>query len=141
MFVIETAIKGPKVAAVPLLCLIHRHHSGERLQFRSGLAGAALHWQHLQLIRAAARELEVRGELTPRRKRAAAKALWPIAHWIAYTHLEEGAGVADWIAQLDPEFRIPERGALGWLYRRLGFRGTERILLFRRSAKKLLPIH
>jgi hypothetical protein len=77
--------------------------------------------------------LEAQGELTLRRKKAAARALWPLAHWIAYTHLDEACEVADWIFKLDPNFQVPEAGMLGKLYRGIGFRRTERVLAFRRK--------
>jgi hypothetical protein len=90
-------------------------------------------YQHLQIYRKALTLLEAQGELTPRRKKAAARALWPLAHWIAYTHLEEACEVADWIFKLDPEFRVPEAGMLGRFYRGIGFRRTEQVLALRRK--------
>jgi hypothetical protein len=48
-------------------------------------------------------------------------------------HLVEAVEIVDWIYVLDPKFQPPEPGALGLLYRRLGFRRTENILLIRRS--------
>jgi len=138
MFVIEVALREPKVATIASLSLVHQHHFQERLQFQSGLAAAITNGQHLKIYRTAARRLEAEGKLTPRRRRAMAKALWPLAHWIAYTHHDEACEVAKWISELDPDFHIPEHGVLGWLYRRLGFRRTEQILWFRRIALKLI---
>jgi len=77
--------------------------------------------------------LESKGELTPRRKKAACKVLWPLAHWIAYSHPDEASEVAEWVFQLDPEFRVLESGALGMLYRNIGFRKAELLLRLRRN--------
>ena len=82
-------------------------------------------------------ELEQRGDLTSRRARVAAKMLWPVAHQLAYTHLAEGARVARWVRELDPDFRLPDRGLLGVMYARLGFVPTERILRVRRAVARV----
>lgn len=125
-------LKGPRVASVDIPCLIHIHHARQRLQFSKGLQDAVTNWAHLQIYKKAALLLEEQGALTVRRRRAMAKALWPLAHWIAKTHLADTKGVADWIFTLDPEFVVPEQGALGWMYRKWGFEATERVLRLRR---------
>jgi hypothetical protein len=76
--------------------------------------------------------------LTPRRRRAASKILWPLAYWTAYSHLSEACEIAEWVFHLDPEFRPPENGLLGVLYRRVGFRQTEFLLRLRRNFLVLL---
>jgi glycosyltransferase involved in cell wall biosynthesis len=133
MFVIEVAMTKPKVAVCEQLAFVHRQHSQNRLQFPDGMRAVQTNYQHLQIYRKALGQLETRGELTPRRKKAAVKVLWPLAHWIAYTHLEEACEVADWVFKLDPEFQIPEQGILGRLYRGIGFRRTEQVLALRRA--------
>ena len=89
--------------------------------------------QHLLIYRQVLRLLDQRGELTDRRKQAACKILWPLAHRLAYTHPEDGADVAAWVYELCPDFTPPEGGALGALYEKAGFRTTERILKARRT--------
>jgi glycosyltransferase involved in cell wall biosynthesis len=133
MFVIEMAIAKPDVAVYHQPSFGHRHHLQNRLQFPTGIRSVVTNYQHLQIYRKALTLLEAQGELTPRRKKAAARALWPLAHWIAYTHLEEACEVADWIFKLDPEFRVPEAGMLGRFYRGIGFRRTEQVLALRRK--------
>jgi hypothetical protein len=91
------------------------------------------HIQQLYIYRQILRLLDQRGELTPRRRRAASKVLWPLAHWTGYSHLDEACEIAEWVFSLDPEFRPPEKGLLGMLYRRIGFRKTERLLRLRRN--------
>ncbi|MFN8625564.1 MAG: glycosyltransferase family 2 protein [Candidatus Binatia bacterium] len=132
-FMLEVAIRNPSIAVSREPALCHRHHAKARLQFRGGLGGVGMHIQQLYIYRQILRLLDERGELTLRRKQAAIKVLWPLAHWIAYTHLEAAYEVVDWIFRLDPEFRAPERGLLGVLYRTCGFRLTERVLALRRS--------
>lgn len=132
-FMIEVALAHPQVAVDEESGLCHRHHEHGRLQFRQGLGSVGTNIQHLQIYRQALRLLGERGELTDRRKQAACKILWPLAHWIAYTHPAEGADVAAWIYDLCPDFQPPEGGALGALYRHAGFRHAERILALRRA--------
>jgi hypothetical protein len=70
-----------------------------------------------------------------RRVKAAEKILWPLCHWIAKTDINEAAGILNWIKTLDPDFEIPESGALGQLYHKIGFKATERLLRLRRLVK------
>lgn len=137
MFVIEAALKEPRVCAAGIPCLIHRHHSADRLQFQHGLANAVCNWQHWNIYKRASRILEERGELTLRRRRAMVRVLWPLAHWIAYTHLDEACRLVTWIYELDPEFVPPKSGGLGFFYRNFGFPITERILKTRRILLQL----
>jgi len=130
--VLEVALRKPRIAISPSPTLCFRHHCKERLQFRPGLRGTGTHIQHLCIYRHILSLLESRSELTERRKRAAIKVLWPLAHWIAHSHLTDAGELVDWIYELDPRFEAPEDGILGFLYRRLGFRKTERLLHLRR---------
>jgi glycosyltransferase involved in cell wall biosynthesis len=132
-FILEVALKKPRLTVCPTPTLCHRHHQRRRLQIPDGLKRDGTHIQHLYVYRQILRLLERAGELTTRRKQAAAKVLWRLAHWIGYTHPQEAADVANWVFQLDPAFLPPEPGWLGTLYRRLGFRKTEAVLQFRRS--------
>lgn len=138
MFVLELALKEPKVAIDQSPAFAHRHHQMDRLQFPTGLRAAATNYQHLQIYRRTLDELSIRGELTVRRKRAAVQILWPLAHWIAYSHHQDATAVVRWIYELDPSFVPPERGMLGWMYRNLGFGVTEKLLWLRRSLAAVL---
>ena len=132
-FMIEVSLRHPRVAVSPDPGLAHRHHERGRLQFRPGLGSIATNIQHVLIYRQALGLLAQRGELTDRRKRAACRVLWPLAHRLAYTHPEDAADLAAWVYELCPDFEPPEGGALGALYERLGFAATERILRVRRS--------
>ena len=140
MFVIEVALAHPKVAVTTVPTFGHRQHSNSRLQFPHGMRAVVTNYQHLQIYRKALGQLQERGDLTARRKAAATKILWPLAHWIAYTHRSEACEVADWIFELDPNFQIPNPGILGELYRRIGFRWTEYLLSFRRALLRFVGI-
>ena len=141
MFVIEVAVNKPRVAIYDSPAFVHRHHARERLQFGKSMRGVVTHWQHLSVYKKALAMLETRGELTERRIKAATKALWPLAHWIAYTHPDEACEVVRWIYELDPRFRPPGTGLLSVLYRQLGFGNTERLLRVRRSfMRRLKPM-
>lgn len=134
MYVIEVALKRPSVAIFNTPVLMHRHHAQERLQFSRGMRAIANNLYLKNVVEKALTLLENRGELNLRRKRAAIRLLWPLAHWIGYTHLDEACEVAHRIFAMDPEFQPPEHGILGWCYRNIGFRGTQNILKIRRQA-------
>lgn len=136
LFVLEVAMKKPKIDVYKKPSLCHRHHSQDRLQFPIGMRSVATNLQHLTIYRKCLSQLSEQNELTVRRKKAAIKILWTLAHWIAYTHLDEASEVVDWIYQLDPNFKPPESGLLGQLYCCLGFASTERLLRFRRIILK-----
>jgi glycosyltransferase involved in cell wall biosynthesis len=133
-FILEVALRKPVIAVHDGQALCHRHHDRGRLQFRSGLRGVGTNLQHLQIYRQILAMLSRAGELTPRRRRAAAGALWPLATWIGYSHPQDAAIVSDWIYELDPTFVPPGRGLMAFCYRKLGFRRTQRLLTWRRAA-------
>lgn len=132
-FMLEVALKEPKVAILSEIALCHSHHTKGRLQFPASLAAGCTNYQHLLIYQNILGQLKDTGRLTKRRIDAATKILWPLAHWIAKDFPEDGKKAADWIFELDPDFKAPEKGALGWLYRNIGFKGTEKILTVRRS--------
>ena len=132
-FMLEVALKEPAyvVTDAPVLC--HRHHARGRLQFAHGMRSVGTNLQHLRIYVNVLQQLQQSGRLTLRRRKAAASVLWPLAHWIGYTHPAEAAEVADWVYALDPSFTPPENGVLGWCYRTLGFGRTEQVLRLRRQ--------
>jgi len=136
-FILEVALRKPVIAVHDGQALCHRHHDRSRLQFSSGLRSVGTNIQHLQVYRQILAMLNRRGELTPRRRRAAARALWPLAAWIGYSHPREAGDLSDWIYELDPEFVPPGNGLLGLCYRKLGFRKTQHLLRYRRAARAL----
>ena len=131
-FMLEVALKNPNISIYDGAGLCHRFHTNQRLQFNQGMRDVGTNLQHLLIYRQVLHILAEHGELTPRRRRAACKVLWPLAHWIARTHPREANQVVDWIYRLYPGFKPPEEGMLGWFYGNLGFRTTERILKVRR---------
>ena len=133
MFLLEIGLLSPKIAYAPNCAGYWVQHAEQMQANYQGMKAVVANWQHLNIYRRILPELARRGELDERRKRAAARILWPLAHWIGYTHPRDAAEVADWVFQLDPSFRPPEPGWLGTLYRRLGFRKTEVILALRRA--------
>lgn len=133
MFLLEIALLNPKIVRTSGVAGHWVQHGGNMQATYSGLKAAATNWQHLNIYKRILGELDRRGELTLRRKRAAIKILWTLAHWIAQYDWNEALGVVAWIHRLDPDFVPPEPGALGWCYRRLGFASTERLLALRRT--------
>jgi glycosyltransferase involved in cell wall biosynthesis len=134
MLLLEIGLLNPKLACVPGCAGFWVKHDTQMHDRCAGMSFVILNWQHLNLYRQIIGQLSARGELTERRRKAACNVLWPLAHWIAKTHPEEACQVAEWVYRLDPAFEPPERGLLGTLYRRAGFRRTERLLRLRRSV-------
>lgn len=138
LFVLEVALRNPKVAVYPQAGLIHINHSQERLQLNSGIKSTIQNYQHLHLYNKILSQLELRNELTQRRKNASINNLWPLARWMAKVDVAEAQKVVDLIYQLNPSFVPAEKGLLGNFYRYLGFTPTERILQVRRMLKRVL---
>jgi len=132
MFLLEVGLLNPKLAYVADCAGYWVKHDGQMQANYQGVKSAATNWQHLNIYIRILKILTEQGELTLRRRKAACNVLWPLAHWISYTHLDEGCEVAEWIYQLDPDFQPPESGLLGRFYRYLGFHKTEQILQLRR---------
>ena len=136
-FMIEVAMANPNVAVYSPPALCHYHHDKDRMQYVQGMKTTATHLQHLTIYKKCLSKLAAKGELTPRRRQASCHYLWTLAHWIAYTHLDEACEVVEWIHQLNPEFKISQPGLLGKLYTYLGFRNTENLLQLRRTILAL----
>lgn len=131
-FILEAALKDPKISILrsPAIC-IRQHHSG-RLQIQKSVALVCINYQHLLIYKNILKQLAETARLSPRRIDAAIKILWPLAHWVAKDFLDEGVKIADWIYQLNPAFKVPEKGPLGWMYQNIGFKRTEQLLRIRR---------
>jgi glycosyltransferase involved in cell wall biosynthesis len=128
MFMLEVAIAKPRIAVYREPAFVHRHHPQDRLQRHRGLRGRLAHYTNVQVMRKAIGLLELRGEATPRRKRAAAAYLWPVVRDLAKTELDEAAAAADWLLELAPDYTPPVRGIILAAYKHLGFRATERLI-------------
>jgi hypothetical protein len=135
MFLLEVALLNPKMAIVDG-CAGYWVQHGEQMQGNyNGLKSQVVNWQHLEIYRKILGKLDADGRLLTQYKKAACTVLWPLAHWISKNHISAANEVVKWIYELDPEFVIPERGALGFMYRCFGFKTTEKILHVRRSIK------
>lgn len=128
MFLLEVAVRKPRLEVYRRPAFVHRHHDGERLQGTSGFRRTLAHWTNIQVYRKAVAMLAARGELSARRKRAAVSYIWPVVRTLAKTQLDEAAAAAQWIFELDPEFVPPVRKSIAVGYRTLGFAATERLI-------------
>ncbi len=135
MFVIEAALKNPSVVVHNGYALYHRKHEENRLQFPTGLKQSVQHSQHLEIYKRAINTLKEQDLLSKRRINACLNILWSLVHWIAKTDLQEAISGFNWIKELNPDFVIPEKGAVGFLYDKLGFATTEKLLSIRRKLK------
>lgn len=133
-FILEVALRKPKLAVTSTPALCHRHHARGRLQTVASLRSVGTHIQQLYIYKQILRLLDEQGELTLNRRRAAIKSLWPLAHWLARADLNEAEKLVKYIYALDPSFLPPDAGILGLLYRKCGFRFTEQLLAIRRAA-------
>ena len=139
MFVLEVAVRKPRISVYRLPAFVHRHHERGRLQGTTGFRRTLAHWTNIEVYRKAAAMLAEQGELSPRRRRAAAAYIWPVVRTLAKTELEEAADAAQWIFELDPEFVPPVRKSIALGYRLLGFAATERLVGFQADLKRRLP--
>jgi len=134
-FMLEAALKEPKVAVFDEATLGHQHHDKGRLQFKKNVAQVCTNYQHVLIYKNILKQLAETGRLTPRRVKASLNVLWPLCHWVAKYDINEAAGLFNWIKELDPEFKIAEPGVLGLAYNILGFKKTELLLSSRRKIK------
>ncbi len=131
LFILEVAMRHPRLAIYREPAFVHRRHAGERLQHTSGFRRDLGFWTHISIYRKTLGLLEARGELTLRRKRAAIRMLWPNVRAFARAYPREAAETLEWIYRLDPEFKPPVRPAIAFAYKCLGFATTERLLRVR----------
>lgn len=136
-FIIEVALKQPKIAFITELTLGHRVHQNERLQGGSGHKLMLANMASLKIYQNAFRELKNSDQLTERRIAAITKKLWPLSHWVAKDNIKDGENIYIWIKELNPNFIIPQKGILGFLYSKIGFNYTEKLLYIRRSFYNL----
>lgn len=134
-FILEVALKNPKIVFLNESGLFHLKHNNEKLQGLSGIKLLMNHWHLLTIYRQTISELEKTDSLTERRKKAAINVLWPLSRWIAKENINEASNLYYWIMQLQPEFIIPEKGSIGFLYKKMGFINTEKMLKMRRILK------
>ncbi len=132
-FIIEVAIKQPKIGYMELPALAHRAHNNNRLQNTTGMQNAVNHWAFYKIFYSAFATLESKKMLTQRYKSAACNNLWHLAHWLAYTSIADANTVYKWVFELDPNYKPADNKALATLYRKLGFTATEKLLAFKRN--------
>ena len=135
LFVLEVATKNPKISVHNGFGLLHRVHTNMRLQNTSEINKNIQNIQHLNIYKKIISRLSIAEQLNERRINASIKVLWPLAHWIAITHINEANKVVKWIYELNPNFSIPNKGLLGYLYNKMGFKTTEYILRLRRQFR------
>ncbi len=68
MFLLEVAVRKPRIAVYRLPAFVHRHHEQGRLQATSGFRRTLAHWTNIEVYRKAIAMLAARGELSPRRR-------------------------------------------------------------------------
>jgi glycosyltransferase involved in cell wall biosynthesis len=134
-FMLEVALKEPKIAVFNEAALCHTYHDKGRLQFQKSIAAACTNYQHVLIYKNIIGQLAESGRLTPRKINAAVNILWPLCHWLAKDNIDEADGLLQWIKDLSPNFKIPQKGILGLMYKKIGFKATEKILAVRRFVK------
>jgi glycosyltransferase involved in cell wall biosynthesis len=134
-FIIEVALRNPRTGFINIPTFVHRAHEKERLQRAEGITNCINHLAVVNIYKKALEVLEAEGRNCIKYNKIVAKMLWPVAHWIAKTHLQEAIKLYDWIKELDPELEIPEKGYIGFMYRYLGFSTTEKFFFIIRLFK------
>lgn len=138
MFLLEYGLLEPKIAFVNGCAGYWVVHKGQMQANYSGWKAQVTNWQHMHIYKNILRELQRKGQLTTPRKKAATTVLWPLAHWMARDYLNDATEIVKWLIELDPDFQVPEKGLLGMLYKKIGFRKTEQLLRIRRAVTKRL---
>ncbi|MGZ3757427.1 MAG: glycosyltransferase family 2 protein [Mucilaginibacter sp.] len=138
MFVLEAALKYPKVNVHEGIALQHRQHEAFRLQRTYGMKYTTQNYQHLNIYKKILGQLAASGMLTTRRIKASINPLWNLCKWIAIDNTTEASMLFNWIKELDPEFIIPEKGVRGFLYQNLGVTNTHKLLQLGRTIKSNL---
>jgi glycosyltransferase involved in cell wall biosynthesis len=133
MFLLEYGLLEPKTIHVDECAGYWVKHANQMQANYRGLKSQVTNWQHLNIYKKIVSNLALSGKLTESRKNAVCEVLWPLAHWIAIDHLNEANEVVTWIYKLNPSFQIPQEGILGFLYKKTGFKNTERLLGLRRK--------
>jgi glycosyltransferase involved in cell wall biosynthesis len=128
MFMLEVAMRKPRLAVYREPAFVHRHHRGSRLQRTAGFHRSFADWTNIEVYRKAVALLELRGELSARRRRAAVSYVWPVVRNLAKRELDAAAAAAQWIFDTDPDFVPPVRPTILAAYRQFGFRRTERMI-------------
>lgn len=134
MFLLEYGLLNPKIALADGCAGYWVQHKTQMQANYQGMKSQITNWQHLHLYKRILGQLEATNQLTTPRKKAACTVLWPLAHWVAVDFLPEAVSITNWIFELDPEFKIPQKGALGYMYKNFGFERTERLLKVRRAV-------
>ena len=137
MFLLEYGLLEPKIWLVKGCAGYWVKHDDQMQANYRGWKSQVTNWQHLNIYKRILGALDEKGTLTQPRKNAACTVLWPLAHWVSIHHPREAGEVVKWVYELNPNFEVPEKGALGFFYKKLGFRTTERILRMRRSFVNL----
>jgi glycosyltransferase involved in cell wall biosynthesis len=135
MFLLEYGLLNPKISLVEGCAGYWVKHPAQMQANYSGWKSQVTNWQHLNIYKKILGDLAVKEELTQSRKNAACNVLWPLSRWIGRSYPKEAFKVVKWIYELNPNFEIPEHGTVGLMYRKLGFKATERILHLRRLIK------
>ncbi|HEY9003235.1 MAG TPA: glycosyltransferase family 2 protein [Mucilaginibacter sp.] len=133
MFLLEYGLLEPKIAFAEGCAGYWVIHQGQMQGNYSGWKAQVTNWQHIHIYKKILGELERKEQLTANRKKAASTVLWPLAHWMARDYLNDAVEIVKWIFELDPNFHVPEKGALGMLYKKIGFKRTEQLLRLRRA--------
>jgi len=139
-FMLEVALKEPKIAISNEPALCHTHHTKGRLQFPTRLAAGCTNYQHLLIYQNIIHQLRESNRLTQRRIDASMYFLWPICYLIAKSDIETATRTFNWLKELNPHFKISQDGFLGFLYRKMGFKNASIVLEIRRKAKSILKM-
>lgn len=137
IFVIEAAMKEPRVAQFAAPTLLHNHHDHGRIQFQPGSTAVACDWQERAMWRQVVARLDAEGLLDARRRLAIANNIWPLAKRIGARFPGEGAELLRWLRQLAPDYVIPNHG-FDRLYRGLGYRPAQTIVNTLRGGRNLV---
>ena len=132
-FLLEIGLLNPSLALVPGCGGYWTKHQNQMHDRYTAVQSIVAVWQMVGIYQRVLGALEERGELTERRRKAAAPVLLREAHHLARVNLAEASSIAAWAMRLDPSLSRG-RDIVGLLYRTIGFANTERLLNARRAV-------
>jgi hypothetical protein len=136
-YALATALAEPTVVRAGRLVGCIREHEGARVGRLEDPLERLM--RQADLLRATVRELEARGLMVERRRQAALRKAWRLAHMMAAYDLAAFREVYALVERLDASFRPARRARpLAWMDRLVGTRRTEQALRPLRQLKRVL---
>ncbi len=138
-FMLEVAMREPRIEISERSGLCHRHHGRSRLQRVSGFSADAANLNLLLVYQTVLSQLEQNGALTTRRRKAASEILNQVAEWLSDRELPTALSLLDVVdgLQMGESKNIVSNNSM--LEKVFGRRNYFKIRSIRRAILDLFP--